>query len=114
VTGGGVPVIANAGGDAADPDETFTVTGGTGGTGSTNSTHFNGGTDGPRRRRVPAGGVLPGRARVPGVSARGSGVILVGRIGTGGALVAAAVRESVTVARVFVAGVPGPGHWCGG
>ena len=48
MTGGGVPVIANAGGDAADPDETFTVTGGTGGTGSTNSTHFNGGTDGPR------------------------------------------------------------------
>src|SRR5271157_2198285 len=42
VTGGGVPVIATAGGDAADPDETFTVTGGTGGTGSTNSTHLNG------------------------------------------------------------------------
>ena len=29
VTGGGVPVIATAGGDAADPDQTFTVTGGT-------------------------------------------------------------------------------------
>jgi hypothetical protein len=113
VTGGGVPVIANAGGDAADPDETFTVTGGTGGTGSTNSTHLNGGTDGPRRRRVPAGGVLPGRACIPDVSVR-RGVILVGRIGTGGALMAAAVRESLTVARLFVAGVPGPGHWCGG
>jgi hypothetical protein len=43
VTGGGVPVIATAGGDAADPDETFTVTGGTGGTGSTNGTHLDGG-----------------------------------------------------------------------
>ena len=43
MTGGGVPVIATAGGDAADPDETFTVTGGTGGTGSTNGTHLDGG-----------------------------------------------------------------------
>jgi hypothetical protein len=43
---------------------------------------------------VSAGGVPMGRACIPGVSARRSEVIPVGRIGTGGALMDAAVREA--------------------
>ena len=64
MTGGGVPVIAAAGGDAADPDETFTVTGGTGGTGSTNGTHLNGG--GSSFTATTGGGGSPGGTSAAG------------------------------------------------
>jgi len=71
VTGGGVPVIATAGGDAADPDETFTVTGGTGGTGSMNGTHLNGGGSSFTATTGGGGGSSGGTSAADGNGATG-------------------------------------------
>lgn len=71
VTGGGVPVIATAGGDAADPDQTFTVTGGTAGTGSTNGTHLNGGGSSFTATTGGGGGSSGGTSAADGNGATG-------------------------------------------